>query len=312
MKDNRLLGVDEDSRGYSCYFYKHNKTKDCCAVGQANTYRDVRIFAAVVINALVLLFFFGVPLCICSYLTRSGEPHSDVLYYKWAFCIMAFLVSTSVFVFLISNVKFHYDEASAEDDVKVYYFLAISLFVGLPIADFLYTALIVTKMLNFSSLLNASFIKTCAGITITTYLLQQMTFCGYNMLLAAIASPVHTCPLLLLYICSVVLFVLLITVLLKYLHKRLEFESAQIVLVTLPIALVIVCLFVVFRQLITLVGEYNTDGGIMSVIGNFFPAILLATIGYFTEKIIRKLGVQNMRQSASKTKQSHKRRETVV
>ena len=131
--------MDEESRGFSCYFYGHNRTNDCCIAGQEDTYRSIRIAAAVAILLLLGLFGFGVPLFllhISNNLSKSGQqPHSNTLYYFWSLCITAFLLASLIIVFSVTVFMSHYKEASDQVDVRVFYWLTITCFTILPTVD---------------------------------------------------------------------------------------------------------------------------------------------------------------------------------
>ena len=84
---------------------------------------------------------------------------------------------------------------------------------------------------------NCALVITCTGIAALSSILQQLSFCGYNIILAAIASPVHTCPLLLIYLSGTFFFVILLAILLKSFHKY--GCKAKVCSVTMLIAIVI-------------------------------------------------------------------------
>ena len=305
VKDNRLLGVDENSRGFSCYFYGHNKTRDCCVAGLENTYRAIRISAATLILLLLCLFGFGSPpyiLRIYDNLSQSAQqPHSNTLYYIWSVCITAFLIGLTIIVFLIKVFVCRYNEANDQTDVQVYYWLTLACLLALPFINFVYAILLSFKFKLKAKLQNSNcsimficrnhncaLVITCTGIAALSSILQQLSFCGYNIILAAIASPVHTCPLLLIYLSGTFFFVILLAILLKSFHKY--GCKAKVCSVTMLIAIVIaifaVILFIVVK-VVAIIAVHSTDDGILSVAGSLLPTIFLTSVGYLGKRSLK-------------------------
>ena len=308
-KDNRLLGVDESSRGYSCYFYKHNKTEDCCIAGQAAIFQQIRISASVCLILLIIVYFVGVAPYICTLydkLLRSvQQSNSDALFYAWAICITAFLVETTVFGFYMSVIIRRYNEAKDERDVRFYYVLTCCLLIALPILDLIYAVFMSVQFKLKDKLLkyncsaiflchskNGSFIITCIGITTITYILQQSTLCGYMILLAAIASPLHTCPLFLFYVSGLFLFVVIIAILLKALHKHLKMKILLIFVVLIIIVTIFIAFIYTFISFIKLVGSYSSDDGILSVVGALLPTLIFTSLGLLVKRSMKLLGLK--------------------
>ena len=309
VKDNRLLGVDESSRGYSCYFYKHNRTRDCCIAGQADVFQQIRVSASVCIILLIIVFLVGVAPYICTFydnLLRSvQQPNSDTLFCAWAICITAFLVETTIFGFYISIIIRRYNEAKDEVDVRFYYVLTFCLLIALPILDLIYAVgmsirfKLKDKLLKYNCSViflchsqNGSFIITCIGITTITYILQQSTLCGYMMILAAIASPLHTCPLFLFYVSGLFLFMVTTAILLKSLHKHLKIKTLLIFVVLIIIVTIFATFIYVFISFITLVGSYSSDDGILSVVGSLLPTLIFTGLGLLVKRSMKLLGLK--------------------
>ena len=84
--DKSLLGMDENSRGYSSYFFNRNNTKDHCIIGQANLIRNIRIGMGVFLIILPFIIARGFPALVVSRLDRIHKwfTKNDVLYYAWA------------------------------------------------------------------------------------------------------------------------------------------------------------------------------------------------------------------------------------
>ena len=304
-----MLGVDESSRGYSCYFYKHNKTRDCCIAGQAETFQRIRISASVCIILLTIVFLVGVAPYICNFydtLLRSfQQSNSDTLFYAWTICITAFLVETTIFGFYISVFIRRYNEAKDEVDVKFYYIFTFCLLIALPIVDLIYAVVmsfrfkLKNKLLKYNCSViflchseNGSFIITCIGITTITYILQQFTLCGYMMTLATIASPLHTCPLVLFYTSGLFLFIIITAILLKSLHKHLKTKTLLIFVALIIIVAIFVTFIYVFISFITLVGSYSTDDGILSVVGSLLPTLIFTGLGLLVKRSMKLLGLK--------------------
>ena len=47
-KDKRLLGVDEESRGYSSFLFNRDNTNDHCVIGQVEKYKNIRIMVFII------------------------------------------------------------------------------------------------------------------------------------------------------------------------------------------------------------------------------------------------------------------------
>ena len=306
-----MLGVDENSRGYSCYFYKHNKTRDCCITGQADKFQQIRISAAVCIVLFICMFGIGVAPYVCNFydnLLRSAQqPHSDTLYHVWAICITAFLVETTILGFSMKVFVRRYNEASDNVDIRFYYGIAFCMLIVLPIVDFVYSIVmsirfkLKDKLLKYNCSIiflcqskNGSFIITCIGITAITYILQQFTFCSYNIILAAIASPLHTCPLFLIYVSGLSLFTICTSTLLKSLNKHLKMKTSLIFVVLIMIVAIFVTFLFVFISLITLVGAYSTDDGILSVVGSLLPTLMFTLLGFLVKRLMKLLGLKEL------------------
>ena len=278
------------------------------------------IFVTILIITVVLTLLIGIPYCGYSYwyhnLSQQYQYHfHSAVQYKWAFCIVALLLSICILVFLISNVNLHNNEAGDKYDVKHYYYIALVSLLSFPLIDFLSSLIVAALMYKCGKFCLkrehiSQFLTTSVLITILTYLLQQLTLCGYFILLAAIASPFYTLPLLLLYISFIVSIILLLTMLLKLFHtqKKSKFFHTKkkskifliITLIIFSVSLIFSALLYVFRQLVILFGTNNTDDGIVSIIGSLIPTMLLSTISFIIKKFINILGVSNKLNGVSK------------
>ena len=142
---------------------------------------------------------------------------------------------------------------------------------------------------------NCALVMTCTGIAAIASLLQQLSFCGYNILLAAIASPVHTCPLLLIYLSGTFLFVILVALFLKSI-QNLKYGWIQACFILALIVIVIAIFAAILTALIefiTLVAVHSTGNGILSVVGSLLPTVVLTALGYLGQRLLETISTKD-------------------
>ena len=219
--------LDEKYRGHSCYFYNHERSRDCCVVGQANTFRNFRMSASLIILVLVVLLVSGGPTI--SHLVQQLQAWFN-WYHMRALCITVSLVAATTMTFLLSKAGSRYNEANSEVDIRFYYFVGVLLIIALPLINCTYIAGIaklrsITSAANRLSVLPkcpkpSNLLRITVISAIIVYALQLYSLLGYGMVLAAVAAPVYSIPLLLMYACYLYVYVIIFAELLKLCYSR--------------------------------------------------------------------------------------------
>lgn len=155
MKDKRLLGVDENNRGYSSFLFNRNNTKDHCFIGQSAIFNSIRVKVAIFMILVVILIMILVPHLVindsyydCIYEIIKKEP--DRRYYLQATVVVMLLVeyfALSVDLYVVIDGLY---EHTYFDDVKLYYFLGL-MFVMAHFIVNLSTTIIVAFLHNTMS-----------------------------------------------------------------------------------------------------------------------------------------------------------------
>ena len=295
MLDKRLLGVDENSRGHSSFFFNRNNTKDHCVIGQSDTIKSFRIGVAIFLISVLILVMIMVPYSIFKYsyydwIQENIQKKSDQWCYMWATVVVLFLVEYfALFVDLYVIVDGLYEHTHF-DDVKWYYFMGLMFVMSHFIVNLCSTIIaaswhnMMAKIKNnpilFSSQNLLVFIIHCFVIGGIVLALQLIVYHAYYIILAFIASPIRAFAFLTLYAIGIVCLIVFVALFLKALiHPKRRY-----LLIFHVIVVIVLLLFIyVSMQIITLIGEHHNYGGIISC-HQLVPSVLLGVITYYGRK----------------------------
>ena len=110
-----------------------------------------------------------------------------------------------------------------------------------------------------------------------------LILCGYTIILAVVASPFHAVLVLILYLFWIYVFVKTVSDSMK--KGRYKCVIIAIILNIILSVLMISSYFI----MVTLIGEYNQDEGLWSVVGGLLPVSLNILLGYFIREIVNLL-----------------------
>ena len=300
MLDKRLLGVDENSRGYSSFFFNRNNTKDHCVIGQSNTIKIFRISVAIFLILVLILVMIMVPYSFFKYsyyewIQENIQRESDQWCYMWATVVVLFLVEYFALFVDLYVIVYGLHEHSHFDDVKWYYFMGLMFVMSHLIVNFFSTIIaaswhnMMAKIKNnpilFSSQNHPVFIIHCIVIGGIVLALQLIVHHAYYIILAFIASPIHAFAFLSLYATGIGC----LTVFVALFLKALIHPKRRCLLIFHVIVVIALLLFIyVSMQIVRFVGEYRNYGGIISsFIAELVPSVVLGVITYFGRKKLK-------------------------
>ena len=311
VKDNRLLGVDEESRGYSSFLFNRNNTNDHCVVGQAEIFTQIRIllFTILVLVAISIAIVF--PAMILNYYRKlqsmivKGTNRSFNL---WATIVLMVLVEPALIGHGIWAMYDGVQSKLAFVDVWWYYAFCIGTVPLLPLVNFIITITIglVRKKYNIITTNPipcpvlccnrkrcAIYIVHCAMISVIVTAVQLILIIhGYFIVLALIAAPIYTISLLLFCIAIFYFSVAYITSLLKALSNcKKSLHGSFVCCIGFIFLTVLYLIFAaVFVKITMLGGEYHSSGGILlSMMKSLVSVIVLTLVGKLGQIVLTRI-----------------------
>ena len=296
--DNRLLGMDENSRGYSSYFFNRNNTKDHCIIGQANLIQNIRISVAVFHNILPIIIAEKIPALIVSMYDKIHKwftkKDSDLPYYAWATVITLVLLDVAVVANDIPIIIWGFYDNTIFTDVKVYYVSGAVSVTLLPLFNFVLAYRVIHKrreVLKNPIIFHNRDLTTVIQCTFTTALViavQVLSYHSYFITLAIVASPVHSLSFLSLYVTGIFCAMMLAIIIVKLHFKRFFGLVHSIFLGILSLAAIISVIYVI-TMLMHLVGKHQ-DSGVVAVVTEMTWSVVLLLLGYCGKKVLSWLG----------------------
>ena len=314
-----MLGVDENNRGYSSFFFNRNNTKDHCVIGQLGVFANIRVAVATILVLLQLLTMIGGPPLLVSYYVRLCDKlkDPDQWDYVWATVLVLVLVDcvvSSLDLWVISDGLHEY---SRFGDIKYYYYISFIVIIVHPFVN-LFSTVMTALLLNKRAEIQKKYIPClspcrnstlifcihCVVIAVIISAVQLViAFQSYFILLAFIASPIHACSIILLYAAGLFCLVVFIT----SFFKAFSHPKRGCLLVFIVIVVIVLLLFIfVFIQIIILVGEHRNSGGVLSFVGSLGPPVLLSAIGYIGNKALKLLNIKTKEDSNKNTANKNK------
>ena len=314
-----MLGVDENNRGYSSFFFNRNNTKDHCVIGQLGVFTSIRVAVATILVLLQLLTMMGGPPLLVSYYVRLCDVLKDPD--QWDYVLATFLVLALVECVVASWDLWVISDGLHEDshfgDVKYYYYTSFLIIIAHPFVN-LFSTIMAALLFNKRAEIQKKYIQClspcrnstlifcihCVVIAVVISAVQLViAFQSYFILLAFIASPIHACSIIFLYAAGLFCLVVFIT----SFFKAFSHPKRGCLLVSIIIVIIVLLLFIfVFIQIITLVGEHRNSGGILSFVGSLGPPVLLSAIGYIGNKALKLLNIKTKEDSNKSTANKNK------
>lgn len=308
-----MLGVDENNRGYSSFFFNRNNTKDHCVIGQLGVFTSIRIAVATILVLLQLLTMMGGPPLLVSYYVRLCDVLKDPGQwdYMWATVLVLVLVDCVVSSWDLWVISDGLHENSRFGDIKYYYYISFLIIIAHPFVN-LFSTIMAALLFSKRAEIQKKYIPClgpCRNSTLIFYIhcvviaviisaVQLIASQSYFILLAFIASPIHACSILFLYAAGLFCLVVFIT----SFFKAFSHPKRGCLLVSIIIVVIVLLLFIfVFIQIITLVGEHRNSGGILSFVGSLGPPVLLSAIGYIGNKALKLLNNKTKEDSNKST-----------
>jgi len=265
--DNRLLGMDENSRGYSSYFFNRNNTKDHCIIGQANLIRNIRIGMGVFLIILPFIIAIGFPALVVSSRVRKWftKKDSDVWYYARATVITITLLDVAIFCIDIPIVILGFHDNTTFTDVIVYYSAGVFFLTVFPFLNFGLAYIQVRKRSKDSTTFcGRDILIQCTLMTVAVFAVQLLSHHSYYITLAIIASPVHSLSFLSLYATGIFCAMMLAIIIVK-LHLKKFLGILDCILLGILSVVVIISVIYIITTLMSLVRKHQ-DSGVVAVV----------------------------------------------
>ena len=319
--DNRLLGMDEKSRGYSSYFFNRNNTKDHCIIGQANLIRNIRMGMGVFLIILPFIIAIGFPALVVSRRVRKWftKEDSDVWYYAWATVITIILLDVAIFCIDIPIIILGFHDNTTFHDVIVYYSAGVFFLTVFPFLNFGSAYRQVCKRSKDSTeccsqdtpkeskdsttccsqdtpkeskdsttCCSRETLIQCTLTTVAVFAVQLISHHSYYIILAIIASPVHSLSFLFLYATGIFCAMNLGIIIVK-LHSKKSLGILECIVLGILSVVVILSVIYVITTLMSLVGKHQ-DSGVVAVVTEIIWSVVLLLLGYCGKKVSSWLG----------------------
>jgi len=330
--DNRLLGMDEKSRGYSSYFFNRNNTKDHCIIGQANLIRNIRMGMGGFLIILPFIIAIGFPALVLSSRVRKWftKEDSDVPYYARATVITITLLDVAIFCIDIPIIILGFHDNTTFTDVVVYYSAGVFFLTVFPFLNFGSAYRQVCKRSKDSTkccsqdtpeeskdsitcysqdtpkeskdsttccsqdtpkeskdsttCCSRETLIPCTLTTVAVFAVQLLSHHSYYIILAIIASPVHSLSFLFLYATGIFCVMNLGIIIVKLHLKKFLGILECIVLGILSVVVIILVIYVI-TTLMSLVGKHQ-DSGVVAVV----TQMTLSGVLFLCRKVLSWLG----------------------
>ena len=291
--DNRLLRMDENSRGYSSYFFNCNNTNDHCIIGQANLIRNIRIGMGVFLIILPFIIARGFPALVVSRLDRIHKwftkKDSDVLYYAWATVITITLLDIAIFCIDIPIIILGFHDNTTFTDVVVYYSAGVFFLTVFPFLNFgLAYRQVCKRSKDSTTFCGRETLIQCTLMTVAVFAVQLLSHHSYYITLAIIASPVHSLSFLSLYATGIFCAMMLAIIIVK-LHLKKSLGILECIFLGVLSVVVIISVIYVITTLMSLVGKHQ-DSGVVAVATEMTWSVVLLLLGYCGKKVLSWLG----------------------
>ena len=245
------------------------------------------------------------PLVVTNYIrirTRMIKEESNAQYYAWAIVTVSSLLNCFFLGRYMPVIVSGIQENTANADVKWYYFSTFFVLLAYPIMNFT-IAIIAAVYYRMTKVMlqnpipcpirccnhkYTGFIAFSTGIATTTFVIQFMCPHSLYIILALLVSPIHTCSFLLLYVAGLLCLIVLIAIFLK----AVDVKCRGIVLVFIGIIVFILLnIFITaFTEVMILFGDYNNNGGVLSIIGSIAETSVLSALAYAGNKMLESFG----------------------
>ncbi len=241
-------GIDSTiESGYSVYVFNSNNPSDYCIFDEVPNFLRLRILLGIAFGLLEISSVFSIPLLLASMYERFKRKMTEqnLRYFVWATLVLIVLIiplfiTCNIFALIngLTTPPTHYNE--------IY-----TAFIMMPIAivSFLVVDIVaaIFVVIRFNKIENSRAKINCFGfrdykntnvicvknaihvftIVAVTWFTQFALFNSIYMFIGAIAAPVETGSLLLLYITSLFALISFFAVILKVFHKTLPAAEAQ-------------------------------------------------------------------------------------
>lgn len=219
---------------------------------------------------------------------------SDLPYYAWAMVITLVVLDVVVIGNGINVIIWGFYDNTTVVDVRFYYVASAVWVLSVPILDFLLAYKVIHKRrevlknhITFHNRDLTTFIQ-CTLTTAVVIAVQVLANHSYYIILAIIASPVHSLSFLSLYITGIFCTVMLAIIIVKLHFKRFFglFHSLFLGFLTL---VVIISVVYVIITLMSLVGKHQ-DSGTVALITEMTWSVVLLFLGFCGKKVLSWLG----------------------
>ena len=208
------------------------------------------------------------------WLTKK-DSDSDVPYYECAKVITITLLVIAIFCIDIPIVFLGFHDNTAFTDVIVYYSAGVFFLTVFPFLNFgLAYRQVRKRSKDTTTRCSRDILIHCTLTTVAVFAVQLLSHHSYYIILAIIASPVHSVSFLSLYATGIFCAMMLGINIVKLQQKKFLGLLESIVLGILSVVVIISVIYVI-TTLMSLVGEYQDSGGVVVVMKMIWSVVLL-------------------------------------
>ncbi len=337
-------GIDSTiESGYAVYVFNSSNPSDYCIFDEVPNFVRLRMLLCIAFGLLEISSVFSVPLLLASMYERFKEKMSEqnLRYFVWATLVLIVLI---IPLFIVCNILALVNGLTPSthfNDISTAFSVMAAAMIFFPVVD---TIAATCVMIRFRFIEEFCYKINCFGfrdysnedenfsicvkntthicaIVAVTWFTQLALFNSIYVFIGAVAAPVETGSLLLLYLTSLFALISFFAVILKVFHKTAQANVVpvaqagmghvevhqnkrarrfvRLVYFLLLVALVGVLaagigVFVTFMYVyIALNQEYRNDRGILTFLGALLPSLLASASGLFWMRIMRCIGKEN-------------------
>ena len=243
---------------------------------------------------LIILPFIiarGFPALVVSRLDRIHKwfTKNDVLYYAWATVITITLLDIAIFCIDIPIIILGFHDNTTSTDVIVYYSAGVFFLTVFPFLNFgLAYRQVCKRNKDSTTICSRDILIQCILMTVAVFAVQLLSHHSYYIILAIIASPVHSLSFLSLYATGIFGAMNLGIIIVK-LHSKKSLGILGCIVLGLLSVVVITSAIYVITTLMSLVGKHQ-DSGVVAVVTEMTWSVVLLLLGYCGKKVLSWLG----------------------
>ncbi len=329
-------GIDSTiESGYSVYVFNSSNPSDYCIFDEVPNFVRLRMLLCIAFGLLEISSVFSVPLLLACMYERFKKKMSEqnLRYFVWATLVLIVLIIPLFIVCNISALVNGLTPSTHFNDITIAYSMMAAAMIFFLGTDIIAATCVVIR---FRFIEDSCYKINCFGfrdynkdkaicvtvvtthicaIVAVTWFTQFALFNSIYVFIGAIAAPVETGSLLLLYLTSLFALISFFAVILKVFHKTAQANVVPVAQAGMDHVEVhqnkrarrFVCL-VYFLLLIILVGvlaagigvfvtfmyvyialnqEYRNNRGILTFLGALLPSLFASASGLFWTRIMR-------------------------